>query len=141
VGEKRNRGGHNPALVDSCFWAIVAFSGVVSETTRQHLPPPISAAFVRIARHCDPQEVRNHPFDIPVSVLLQSDADQHTETISSGLTPHTVMGAPSFSVSAENVWVPVISRDAGLSSVCERQPPRFHYRLFSLIFQNKSSKK
>jgi len=61
----------SPAFGDSCFWAIVTFSGVVRETTRQSLPPPINAAFVRIARHCDPQEVRNHPFDIPVSVLLQ----------------------------------------------------------------------
>jgi hypothetical protein len=97
----------SPAFVDSCFWAIVTFSGVVRETTRQSLPPPINAALVRIARHCDPQEIRNHPFDIPVSVLLhvllQSDADQHAETISSGLTPHTAMGAPSFSASAENV--------------------------------------
>jgi hypothetical protein len=117
----------SPAVVDSCFWAIWTFSGVVSKTTRQSLPPPIDAAFVCIARHSDPQEVRNHPFDIPVSVLLQSDAGQNTETISSGLTPHTAMCAPSFSASAENVWVPVISRDAGLSSVCERQPPRFHY--------------
>jgi len=95
----------------------------------------------RIACHCDAQEVRNHPFDIPVSVLLQSDAGQHTEAISSGSTPHTAMGAPSFSALAENVWVPVISRAAGLSSVCERQPPRFHYLPFSLIFQNKSRKK
>jgi hypothetical protein len=108
----------------------VTFSGVVSATTRQSLPPPISAAFVRIALHVDPQEVRNHPFDIPVSVLLQSDAGQHTETVSSGLTPHTAMGAPSFSASAENVWVPVISRGAGLSSVWERQPPRFHWFIF-----------
>ena len=122
-----------PALVDSCFRAIVTFSGVVGETTRRILPPPINTAFVRFARHCDPQEVRNHPFDIPVSVLLQSDAGQHTETISSGLTPHTAMGAPSFSASAENIWVPVISRDAGLSSVCERQPPRFHY---PMVFPN-----
>jgi hypothetical protein len=120
----------SPAFVDSCFWAIVAFSEVVSETTRQRVcHHQFNAAFVRIARHCDPQEVRNHPFDIPVSVLLQSDADPHTETVSSGLTPHTAMCAPSFSASAENVWVPVISRDAGLSSAGERQPPRFHYRI------------
>jgi hypothetical protein len=71
----------------------------------------------------------------------KSDVGQHTEAISSGSTPHTAMGAPSFSALAENVWVPVISRAAGLSSVCERQPPRFHYLPFSLIFQNKSRKK
>jgi hypothetical protein len=47
----------------------------------------------------------------------------------------------AFQPEGENVWVPVISKQAGSPFIPECKPPRFRPPLLSLIFQNKSRKK
>jgi len=47
----------------------------------------------------------------------------------------------AFRPEAENVWVPVIPKQAGSTFIAERKPPRFRQVMLSLIFQYKSRKK
>jgi hypothetical protein len=84
------------------------------------------------------QEVRNPPFATPVSVLLRSDAAKNPNRKNAAYRDRLHR---AFRPEAENVWVPVISKQAGATFIPERKPPRFRQDHLSPIFRYKSRKK
>jgi hypothetical protein len=63
-----------PASFTSCHRAIMTTFAAVMLKNDQLASSPVCAQRSVYARLNELQDARNHPFDIPVSVLLQSDA-------------------------------------------------------------------